>query len=222
MNKEHGDQLMARVLNGENHSAANQLLTEFLRGYPVEKLRLLLHAEDESACRAGAWIASELGNKIKPLLGELSTYLDHPSKYVRFFVLDAILNGAGGDDGESVARAVLSIRDPEEAVRWKCLRFLSRASHGQLTSALPYIQGTPEADLSVWLLRCSSSQDTDAIIDGLNDADRMKLMFAAAASARLSAHDRAALERAATSSDAEVRSFAQEELALMQSPEEEV
>lgn len=218
--REHGDRLMARILDGGNDKAANKLLTEFLRGYPIEKLRLLIHADKESACRTGAWLASELGTMIKPLISELSVCLDHPSRYVRFFVIDAILNGANKEDGEALAKAVLSILDSDKGVRWKSLKFLSKASYEQLVSALPHLQRSDVADLLAWLLNCESKQDTQSVINRLSDTDNVSRMFAAAASVRIYPHNPVALERAAASSDLEVRAFAQEELASSNLPSE--
>jgi hypothetical protein len=207
------DQLLEEILAGANDSAANQLLTEFLRGYPIARLRLLLQSDEESALRAGAWIASELGKKIAPLVDEVSRMLSHSSRYVRFFLLDALLGGATNEDGQAIARAVLLIRDPDRAVRWKVLNFLARAPRENLAAAVPYLGSALIARSLTWLLEADDApRDRNEVLAKLGDHDPVVRMFAAAAAARLGQVELHSLEHAAGSTDPEVRSFAEEQL----------
>jgi len=210
---DHGDRLLEHILAGGNDSAANALLNEFFRGYPIARLRLLLQSKDENAFKAGAWIASELGRSIGPLVRELPQLLDHPSRYVRFFVLDAILAGATDEHGEAVARAVLSIRDPDEAIRWKALRILARATKDQLAGSMPYLDDSSVPTLLTWLLSLRDTKmDAQDIVTRLDNRDPLIRMFAVAAAARFNRYDLIPLERAAASMDPVVNSFAKEEI----------
>lgn len=211
--KERGDQLLAHILRGGNGSATNELLDAFFDGYPIERLCLLLQSDEEHAVKVGAWLASELGEKVTPLMSELSQLLDHPLRYVRFFILDAILISATHECGEVVARAIRLIQDPDEAVRGKTLSFLTNATSQQLTTALPYLNNQTIKALLVWLLDADNPQiDQQVMMMKLDDAGSLTRMFAVAASARLAQRDQGLLEHAATSTDPEVSSFANEQL----------
>jgi hypothetical protein len=207
------DQLLEEILAGANDSSANELLTEFLGGYPIARLRLLLQSDEESALRAGAWIASELGENIAPLVDEVSRVLSHSSRYVRFFLVDALLGGATSEHGQAIARAVLLIRDPDRAVRWKVLNFLARASEEKLAAALPFLGDCLIAESLTWLLEVDDApRDRNEILARLGDSDPVVRMFAAAAAARLGQVEHHPLEHAAGSTDPEVSSFAEEQL----------
>lgn len=204
------DVLLQRILTGGNDGASNELLQAFFQGLPVQRLLLLLRSDSEDAVKAGAWIASELGQQAEPLLAELASLLDHPARYVRFFVIDAILATATSEDGNAVARAVSKLRDPDEAVRWKALRFLAKASEAQLAAASDYLNDVELRSQLQWLL--GEATDADNVVARLDEADELNQLVAAAASARLAARDPTPLERAAVSGHPEVRSFAGEEL----------
>jgi len=123
--------LIDRLRAGGNDSAANDLLTEVFRGHPVESLRRLLHSDEETAVKAGAWILSELGVRAAPMMADIVALLGHPLRYVRFFALDAVLASATSEDGVAVATAIGLINDPDDAVRWKALTFLAWARADQ-------------------------------------------------------------------------------------------
>jgi hypothetical protein len=214
--KEREDQLLEHLLTGGNDSAAIELLDAFHSGYPIERLRPLLQSDEEDAVDSGAWIASELGEKVTPLVNELSPLLNHPSRSVRIYILNAILNATMNAHGEIVAKAVMLIRDPDEAVRWKTLYFLARETKNELAIALPHLKGQTIAALLAWLLDSGNTQtDMQEIITRLSDKDSLTRMFAVAAAARLGPHNLGPLEHAAASTDPEVSSFATEELELL-------
>ncbi len=205
-----GELLLRRMLAGGDVEAANELLEAFFGGLPVERLLLLLWSDSEDAVKAGAWIASELGAQAQPLLPELARLLDHPARYVRFFLLDAILASASTEDGEAVARAVSKIRDCDEAVRWKALQFLSRASEDQLAAAIECLTDPELRSALQWLL--SDGTDARRVVTRLQEEDDLGKLVAAAAAARIAAHDPWPLQRAAISDHAEVSSFASQEM----------
>jgi hypothetical protein len=212
---------MEHILKGGDDSAPDELLDEFFDGYPIDKLRLLLQSNVEQAVVSGAWIASELGRMAAPLIDELSQMLDHPSREVRFYLLDPLLCATAQEHGEAIARAVLLVRDADEAVRWKVVRFLARATREQLTAAVPHLDSDRVATLLTWLLSSGNTiENKRDIVTRLNDADPLVRLFAAAAAARLEPDDLGALERAAASTDPEIRSFAESELEILTIREE--
>lgn len=207
-----GDDLLTQVLDGSDNITAHALLSKFFSGYPVENLRQLLHSESEHSVRIGVWIASELGARAEPLIDDLVMLLTHPVRYVRFFALDSILGASTIQHGNAVAAAIHTIRDPDEAVRWKALNFLTRASEAQLSAGLALLSTGSEASLTSWLLACSRSPEASAIRERLQDSDSIVRLFAAAAAARMVSHDPSVLKYAAESKDVEVRKFAEEQL----------
>ena len=204
-----GDALLEQVLSNATDETSNELLQAFFAGYPVERLRLLLRSDDDDVVRAGVWIASELGVAAASVIDDLAPLLWHPLQYVRFWAVDAVLAAASVADGEVIARALGLIEDGEDAVRWKVLHLLARASSEQLAAALPFTSDANLARRLRWLagepLRI---EDVAVRLDG----DRLDRLFAVAAAARLRSGRKQALQRAMASSDDEVRTFAREEL----------
>lgn len=207
-----GDTLVALIATSGDDSQANELLKEFFSGYPIERLRRLLRSENEGAVTTGAWIASELGERVMPLVDDLKILLTHPAKRVRFFALDGILAAGTPEHGEAIAAAVELIDDAEEAVRWKAMNFLARASSDQLAASLPYRHARPTASLTAWLLDCDRTGNTKAILARIEDNDRRSRLFAGATAARVADRDLSPLKRAAEAADPEVSSFALEQL----------
>ncbi len=198
--------LLERVAATGDEALAGQLLKEFFRGLPVARLRVLLNSENESAVKAGAWIASELASGVSVLLPDLAQLLDHPAKYVRFFALDAILGAAQVDAGRAVGKAVSLLDDPEPSVRWKATDFLARASVDQLREALPFVLREIGENLR-WLVSLSEHTDAhESILSRLESTAALQRRFAVAAAARF--RDREALVAATQGSDSEAADFA--------------
>jgi HEAT repeat protein len=210
--KRAGDTLMEMVVNTGDDGTAHALLQAFFSGYPVPELRRLLQSPDDRTARIGAWIASELGWRARPMLPELSLLLTHPSKYVRFHAVDSILAAATAEDGEAIGAAIQLIEDRDEAVRWKALNFLARATHGQLRAALPSLSASPLGPLTRWLLESDQMLGTGQVLTRLDDYEILVRLFAVAAACRISAQDRSPLLYAAEATDTEVSSFAKEQL----------
>jgi hypothetical protein len=196
--------------------AANDLLAEVFRGYPAENLSRLIRSDNHRAVEAGAFVVSELGVKAAPVLGDVEFLLGHQSRNARFGAIDATLAAASRDDGPIIAKAVMLVADPDQAVRWKALRFLAQATRDQLEAAGPCLEDGHVADLVRWM---SAAGDKRAylseILDRLEDHDKRTRMFAAAAAGRVAAADRTGIERAAASHDPEVRSFAESVLSQL-------
>lgn len=114
----------------------NRLLNEFHSGAPLEYPRPLLLSSDPQIAASGAWMASELGLQGKPLLAIVFDLLRHADKRVRFWVIDCILLWTDSSSDREVAGVILLLDDPEEAVRWKAMGFLTSAANNQLESAL--------------------------------------------------------------------------------------
>lgn len=207
-----GDELLEQVLAGANDATANELLSAFFRGYPVEQLRPLLVSDSVDAAKVGAWIASELGEIARPLVDDLVRLLTHESKYVRFFAVDSLLLAAGRDRGDAVAAAIGCIADSASAVRWKTMEFLSRAERTQLVAALPYVQDSELEDL----LRQLIWQNAEAVRVQLAGQAALPRRFAVATAGRMALDGNPTiLEKAKKHSSSEVAQFAEDFLEMI-------
>ncbi|HYL99833.1 MAG TPA: hypothetical protein VEZ90_12835 [Blastocatellia bacterium] len=210
------EQMLTSAENLDDGLLANSLLSEFHRGAPLAYLRPLLLSPDHRVAALGAWIASELGQKGKPLLDAVSPLLSHPNRRVRFWIIDCVLLWAGPSDGREISQAACLIDDPEKAVRWKAMIFLYRASTDQLEAALAFLESedsrSPNAVALRWLLSVPAC-DTETIARELRGPDARLRKYAAVAAARLGSQNKQPLAAAALSDDPEVAEFAADRLA---------
>ncbi len=201
---------------GEEGKAANDLLRQVLRGYPAQNLSRLIHSENSKAVESGAFVVSELGAQASQILDEVDFLLSHPSRNARFDALDAALVGASDEHAAVLAKAIMLVADPDQAVRWKALQFLARSSRDQLAAAAPSLADQHVADLVTWLMAMGNDGgNLPEILSRLHDSDKTTRMFAAAAAARVAATDRRGIEQAAASGDPEIRSFAESVISML-------
>jgi hypothetical protein len=210
-----GDELIELLLSGEEDpeeegAAANELLAQVQRGYPAENLSRLTRSGSSRAVANGAFVVSELGAQAAQIIDEVDFLLDHPLRDARFDALDAALTSASGEHGAILAKAVMLFADPDEAVRWKALNFLAKATPDRLAAALLYLPDHV-ADLAAWLASAGSDPASLAEIRSRLHAPQKEIrMFAAAAAARVAETNRQAMEEAGLSGDPEIRSFAED------------
>ena len=223
MTSKHGDELMERLLLGADDGSANQLLGEIGRGYPVNRILRLTHSDVPLVVGKGAWIISELGPRAAEMMDEVDRLLDYPVREVRFFAVDAALRGGTIDHAPTIAKAIMLIGDPDDAVRWKVLQLLARAPQGNLKASVPYLADAGIGLLVRWLAGVGGdwlagvggdSDSAQDVVDRLTSDDRLTRLFAAAAAARLAPTTLTPLELATASADDEVSSYAKGELGL--------
>lgn len=205
--------MLEYILNGGNGGAANDLVSAFYAGSPVEQLRLLLESSDEHVLKTGVWIASELGNRAAPVLDDVAPLLNHSSDYIRYYALQAIATNATAAHDYILARAVQCVRDPNANVREQALLCLSWMTDEQIDRCMASADDLPVRRLLAWLLdleaTVSRAQD---IVQRLKDADPLVQRFAAVAARRLGPYDLMPLQRAASAAELDVRKFAEREL----------
>jgi hypothetical protein len=206
-----GDELITRLLDGENDATANELLKEVFAGYPVAALRPLIYSDKQAAVAASAWLLSELGPSAAPLLADVPHLLNHRMRNARFFAIEAVLRVATIDQAPLVAQAVALILDPDEAVRRKVVQLLSRLEHDCLAATLSFLPTERLAALMRWLVELREESAGEAIVARLGDPDRATRLFAAAGAARMRDRRPAMLDVAAHSDDEEIRVFAERE-----------
>ena len=215
MSSHSGDELIELLLSGEadpeaGGRAANELLAQVQGGYPAQNLSRLIHSDSSRAVANGAFVVSELRTRAAEILDQVDFLLDHPLRDARFDALDAVLTGASGEHGALLAKAVMLIDDPDEAVRWKALKFLANATRDQLGAAIPDLADRHVAELVAWLAGAGSDPANLPDIERrLRALGKQTRMFAAAAAARVAGTDRRAIAQAALAGDPEIRSFAE-------------
>lgn len=194
--------------------AANDLLSELYAGYPVENLTRLLHSGDDRILPTAAWLLSELAELAAPLTDEVPALLSSPIRSVRYDAIAVALENAGERHGPVIAQVMNLSRDPESAVRWKVLEFLTEASIEQLEAGVSCLPPGQLKELAEWLiLQDDEEPDLAGIVIRLEAGDPVTRLFAAAAAASLSTEeDRSLLEHAAMVEEEEIRSFARERL----------
>jgi hypothetical protein len=207
-----GDELVARLLAGlevsEAGEVAHRLLYECFRGYSVEALRPLLVSKVSFAVESGAWIVSELGAAASPLIDALPLLFGHENRKVSFWAVDFTNSAASVNDGAVIAGAITLASDKDDAVRWRVLDFLVRASRVQLESAIPFLEGSLKR-LDHWLLMCIDETPVTSEIEGMLSSDLLlDEFFAGAAAIRFSASQPSLLELALASTDEQVHSLA--------------
>jgi hypothetical protein len=221
-NKQRAEELADRLVADPRSSLAgvwmNDLLAEFHRGYPLENLRPLLLNDNTEIAKAGAWIASELGEKGEPLLNDVSPLLQHPDSRVRFSVIDCILLWADPSKGPELASVANLIGDPESRVRWKVMEFLSRATREQLAAALSYLETTNPQSKNIRGLRLllgSGAQNPKDATAALNDQDVVMRKYGAVLARRTAGINKEALLYAASIDDVDVKDFADSSISLL-------
>jgi hypothetical protein len=221
-NKERADELLKLIMNDIGSSQidvlSNDLLAEFHRGYPVMNLRPLLHSAEAALVSVGVWIASELGEKGKPLLSDVSPLLRYSEKDVRFDAIDCMLIWATPSNGAELAEVIKLMDDPERSVRWKVMDFLARASNDQLRAGLSTLQVSEPNSAHVrslqWLLS-PEALDAEGVTRALQSQDAVFRKYAAVAARRLSKGNKAPLLYAASVPDPDVKNFAEAGLKLL-------
>lgn len=221
-NRERAEDFLWRVVDEKDAVCdgvlLNNLLREFHRGFPLENLRLLLASSSQSIVTAGAWIASELGAKGRPLLPDIVPLLTNPARKVRFFAIDCVLVWAGPEDKEALATAAALVDDSDAGVRWKAMDFLARATREQIRGALAWSEhenaGSEQAQ-GLRLLLSRESQDAKSLEFLLDSSDATTRKYAAIAAVRLAELDRRPLVHASTLEDADIRDFAETAISLL-------
>lgn len=180
-NKELVDRL--RLDSASPDDVAN-LLDYFRSGQDLKQLRELLISPNAETAEKAAWILSELGQIGRPLLAECQSLLAHQRKLVRFYALDSILANAPVAAGDTVAKAILLLKDPERAVQWKCLNLLRRIDAESLVTARSHTEARWVQDHLEWLLNQLESPSLQEISSQVHSPSFEARAFAAVAAAR--------------------------------------
>lgn len=221
-NKDRAAELTERLIADPRSPLAgrlmNDLLTEFHRGYPLENLHLFLKNTNTELVKIGAWIASELGEKGKVLLDDISFLLFHPESRIRFSAIDCLLLWADPSNGAELALVVKLIEDPESRVRWKVMDFLSRATREQLSATLAYLKKADPQSRNIQGLQLLLAPEADSAreaIAALRDQDAVMRKYGVVLARRIAEIEKYPLSYAASINDMDVKDFADTSISLL-------
>jgi len=141
-------ELIAQLLDDpkgfDERGAAYSLLQEFFQGYPTTALRDLLRHSDIHVRRVAMFIASELGIRARPLLGDVLPLVQDRTRYIAYHAMEVAAVCCVDSDAEGFACVVLSLEQDDEVLRSHAMRLVSRAEVAQLEAARDAIAASRE------------------------------------------------------------------------------
>jgi len=203
-----GDELLARILAGDDTGTGTELLNECWRGYPVERIRALLRSDVESAVKTGVFITSELAKLSCPLLNDVEPLLNHRDTWVRGDAIDTVNLAATVDHGEIVARAIEHITDSKRGIRFSAFTLLAASTRERLEAGWRFIRDTDVKEALRTILDEETTVSSAEIHRRLVDGSRLVRLFGLVSAARISDRRAADLLAATEVADEEIRSFA--------------
>jgi hypothetical protein len=209
--------IMSDPKRAEDGELANDLLREFHRGYPVDNLRPLLCSPQVEVVKTAVFIAAELGNKAAPLLPAVFQLLNHPARWVRSDVIDTLLTCSTGRNQLEIAGVVSMLDDPDSAIRWKVMEFLSLVSLEQLRAGLEHFEMTKPDSPHIHGLRLLASDEgrnLERLASLVRSDNPMHRKYGVVAAARLGTTRNEPLVFASFIDDDDVKEFARSVLQL--------
>ena len=207
-----GELIVDHMLHKGDYSSAEELIQQLQMGCPVDCLRVLLTSSDSSAVKAGAYVASEIRDRVVPLAEDLVSLLDHPSGYVKYYVVEAFEGCAKVADLEcttlGVCKCISLLRDSDAPVRVKAMWFLSQISQSHIIEAEKKISDREVCERMTWLLEMEISPQPQEIFRRLDGACVLDKRFASVVAARKYLWNPTLLKHATQSADEDVREFA--------------
>jgi len=121
----------------------NELLAAFCHDYPIENLRRLFVP---ATTGYAAFLASELGQKVRPLLREVAELLEDGTPRVRGDAIEAISLCTTWEDGWAIAKIVM-LGDPHEGVRGMTCKALRYMDSSKVLAGLEHLRASEPASI---------------------------------------------------------------------------
>ena len=131
------DKLLDPFSDTNDGVVVNNLLDEFWRGYPIENLRRLLVP---ATIGNAAFLVSELGQRIRPLIREVADLLEDETPRVRGDAISALAQCTTWEDGWAVAKVIKAIGDPHDGVRRTACNALRYMESSKMRAGLEYLR----------------------------------------------------------------------------------
>lgn len=215
-----GDKLIADLLSNpakfEKQGKAYQLLQEYFHGMPLDTLKPLLKHRDGNVRSAAVFVASELGQKAKSLIREVTLLVGDPDSRIQWDALESVMVCSTGKNSEYFLYVVKELENRDDSIRRLAMRLISNADVSQLKTGLKMSHNLAsnsemhKQGLSV-LLKGNSITESD-ITAMLNDPAHLIKMYGAIAAKRIFEQYPKLLEFAASSLDPDISRFSAEAL----------
>jgi hypothetical protein len=204
-----GRELIAEALARPSEFAkANELLSQFFHGLPIEALSELLHCADEHLLAAGLFIVEELGEKVAPLVADVVALTHHKTAGTRLSAYAALTCCIPKETPEAYAGFVRGIHDGDAKCRQYVMFLMMRASDQLLRAAHDAMgAGEPEVELreGLSMLLSEAAQDASQVESWIGSDRPFVRKIGAIAAGRLGITYPGPLALAAASADADVK-----------------
>ncbi len=115
-------------------------------GLPLETLSPLLSSDNSVVRRVAVWIASELGEQGRPLIGNAIALITDEDRYIRFHASEVLAVCSLAEDIDSYEYVVRLLEDRDDAVRVHVMFLMSNANVSQLKAAARSFGSTAPSD----------------------------------------------------------------------------
>ncbi|TPK62214.1 hypothetical protein FJ546_15740 [Mesorhizobium sp. B2-4-19] len=119
---------------------ANDLLSHFNKGFPLENLRPLLTSDNLYTQGTAAFLVAEISPRLSCnmncVVAEIADLLDNKIVRIRFDAIEALLGCTTPADGAILGRVMLKLDDEVFGVRWRVAQFIRLAAGWQLRLAV--------------------------------------------------------------------------------------
>jgi hypothetical protein len=119
---------------------ANDLLSQFNKGFPLENLRPLLTSGNLHTQATAAFLVAEISPRLSfnmnCVVAEIADLLDSKVVRIRFDAIEALLGCTTPADGTILGRLMLRLDDEVFGIRWKVAQFVRLAERWQLRLAV--------------------------------------------------------------------------------------
>ena len=127
------EEMMSRALADDYVGGFTQeLLSAFYKGFPIENLRTLLASENKETKSLAVYLVYELGDRLHPLISEITELLEHESPSYRFDAIIALTECTTKNDAAALGQIVLRFDDCDTFVHRGVMQFVQVAKGWQL------------------------------------------------------------------------------------------
>lgn len=166
---------------------ANDLLSEYFRGHPIESLKLLINSDLLSAQSTASFIVSELGLRAAPLIRDVAKLLNHSTARTRYDALETLWKCATYKDGWAIAAVLRCLEDPWHGVRSGAIDAIRLGDRKALLSGFKHLKSeypkTSYAASGKAFLKAERGNN-EVIQSLMNDEDPIARRFAVGLAAR--------------------------------------
>jgi len=127
------EEMMSRALADDyDGSFTQELYSAFYNGFPIENLRPLLASTNKETQSLGVYLVYELGERLYPLVAEITDLLENESPSFRFDAIIALTECTTKDDAAALGQVIFCFDDHDTFVHRGVIQFVQKAKQWQL------------------------------------------------------------------------------------------